>query len=238
MAVLATGLLFASGTTLVYATSDTSSSTHYQASQLQFGSSDTSQNCSGQYCATTGLGGVTAGDSSSASYVSSFGPATGSEPLLEVIVEGGMTDLGTFTSSQASTKTIVVKVRNYLSSGYVVQVIGKAPTYNGHTLASLATLSSSVPGTEQFGINAVANTSPAVGADLVQVPSGQTSFGKVSADYSTPNKFMYKSGDVVASSTKSSGETDYTISMIINISNNTPAGQYASDFSAVVIPAY
>lgn len=237
MVVLVVGTLFASGTTLVYATSNPSS-THYQASQLQFGSSDTNQNCSSQYCATAGVGGAAVGSTSSASYSSTFGPVTGSEPLLEVVVSGGLSDLGTFSSSTASTKTIVVKVRNYLSSGYTVQLIGKAPTYGGHSITSLTTPTSSTPGTEQFGVNAVANTSPLVGADLTQVPSSSTSFGTVSPNYATPNKFMYSSGDVIASSAKSSGETDYTISMIINISNTTPAGQYTSDFSAVVIPAY
>ena len=237
VAVLAVGVLFVGAGSRVFAVSDTSTSTHYQTTGLQFGSSDTGQNCSTQYCATAGVGGA-AGDSSSTSYVSSFGPATGSDPLLEVMVVGGISDLGTFDSGQVSTKTIVVKVRNYLSSGYVVQIIGKTPTYAGHSITSLATPSASAPGTEQFGVNAVANSSPGVGADPVQVPSSQTSFGKVSANYATANKFMYQSGDVIASSTKSSGETDYTISMIINVSNTTPAGKYSSDFSAVVVPAY
>ena len=237
IAALTLGVLFVGGPLQAYATADPSSA-HYQASQLQFGSSDTSQNCSTQYCATTGLGGSTSGNSASASYSSNFGTAPGSEPQLEVVVGGGVSDLGTFSSSATSTSTITVKVRNYLSSGYVVQLIGKAPTYAGHSITSLATPTASTPGTEQFGVNAVANTSPVVGANLLQVPTSSTSFGTVNPNYNTPNKFMYSSGDAIASSAKSSGETDYTISLIINISNVTPAGKYSSDFSAVVVPAY
>ena len=45
-------------------------------------------------------------------------------------------------------------------------------------------------------------------------------------------------GDVVASSDTSSSETDYTMSMIINVSNVTPGGRYNGVFSAVVVPLY
>jgi hypothetical protein len=74
--------------------------------------------------------------------------------------------------------------------------------------------------------------------NAVQVPGAQTSFGVVSENYGTPNLFMFSSGDVVASSAKESGQTDYTISIIVNIASGTPAGNYSADFSAVVIPVY
>jgi len=238
LAVVALGALILCNLPLAFADSSTSSSSHYQASQLQFGSSDTDEGCSTQYCAATGVGGIGTGDSSSKSYSASFGPITSSDPLLEVIVSTGASDLGNFSSTETTTKLMTVKIRSYLSSGYMLQITGTPPKTRGHTLTALTAPTASAPGTEQFGLNAVANTLPPLGTDPVQVPSGQTSFGAVTANYATPNKFMYKSGDVIASSNKSSGETDYTISMVINISNNTPAGKYSSDFSAVVIPAY
>lgn len=238
LAVIALGVLILGNLPLAFADSSTSSSSHYQASQLQFGSSDTNEGCSSQYCATTGVGGIGTGDSASNSYSASFGPITSSDPLLEVIVNTGTSDLGNFDSLKTSTKTMTVKIRSYLSDGYMLQIVGTPPATHGHTLTALTTPTTSTPGTEQFGLNAVANTSPGVGADPVQVPSNQTSFGQVAPNYATANKFMYKSGDIVASSSKSSGETDYTISMVINIANDTPAGKYTTDFSAVVIPAY
>jgi hypothetical protein len=110
--------------------------------------------------------------------------------------------------------------------------------YSGHVLNTPSTPTAALPGTEQFGINATVNTVPNVGTDPVQIPSDQVSFGKVNDDYRIQNKFKYLSGDNVARSDTQSGETDYTISMIVNISNSTPAGHYSGDFSAVVIPVY
>lgn len=217
----------------------TSSSANYQMTQAQFGAGSTVESCSNQYCARASIGDMVAGDSSSANTTASFGSIpTDSEPLLEVIVDPGESNLGVLTTEKTATKTTTVRVRNYLSSGYIVQIMGDPPKYGDHTLHTPDTPTASDPGTEQFAINAAANTTPAVGANPLQVPSDQTSFGVVNDDYKTPNLFKYASGDVVAHSASESGRTDYTISMIVNVSNSTPAGHYTGDFSAVVIPVY
>ncbi|HEY8886589.1 MAG TPA: hypothetical protein VIM31_03785 [Candidatus Microsaccharimonas sp.] len=216
----------------------TSSSSNYKVTETQFTSGTSVQSCSGTYCAKVSIGDAAVGTAASADTTARFGTITNSDPLLEVIVAAGASNLGTLTSETTATKTTTVKIRNYLSGGYVLQIIGAPPKFAGHTLATSNTPVQSVPGTEQFGINAAANTNPVVGADLVQVPDSTTSFGVVKDNYKTPNLFMFTSGDNVAQSTKSSGETDYTISMIVNISNGTPAGHYSGDFSAVVIPVY
>lgn len=222
-----------------FAFADKSTSSHYQIVQSEFGAGSADQNCSAAYCARTsvdaGAGGSAAGDTKAARFGNI---TTNSEPLLEVIVDSGASDLGTFTTEHASTKTMTISVRNYLSNGYVLQIMGEPPKYSGHTLSTPSTPTASLPGTEQFGINAVKNTTPNVGADPTQVPSSQFSFGAVADDYKTTNRFMYNNGDVIAKSKSASGETDYTISMMINISNSTPAGKYSGDFSAVVIPIY
>ena len=158
LAVVALGALILCNLPLAFADSSTSSSSHYQASQLQFGSSDTNEGCSSQYCASTGVGGLGVGDSASNSYSAHFGPITNSNPLLEVIVDTGASNLGDFSSTQTSTKTMTVKIRSYLSDGYTLQIVGTAPATKGHTLRALSAPAASAPGTEQFGINAVTNT--------------------------------------------------------------------------------
>lgn len=222
------------------AMAETSSSAHYQVTGTDFNAVSNSQACSSQYCAKASIGDMTADTGKSATSTARFGSiaATDSDPLLEVIVDSGISNLGTLTAETTAFKTMVVRVRTHLSEGYVLQIVGDPPKYGGHTLATPATPASALPGTEQFGINAAANTSPGVGADPLQVPSGQTSFGVVNDDYKIQNKFKYVSGDNVARSDSESGRTDYTISMIVNISNATPAGHYTGDFSAVVVPAY
>lgn len=220
----------------VFAT--TSSSTNYQVTETQFNAGASLESCSDQYCAQASIGDLAIGSGSAVALTAEFGSITNEEPMLEVIVEPGASDLGTLSTERTATKTTVVKIRNYLSGGYVLQMIGDPPTYQDHTLAAPTTPTQSDAGTEQFAINAVANTSPEVGADPVQVPSEQTSFGFAEELYNTPNLFRYVSGDVLARSQRESGRTDYTVSMIVNISSSTPAGHYTSDFSAVVIPVY
>jgi hypothetical protein len=223
---------FSSGT--VFATT----STNYQVIDTGFGGGSTSQTCSAQYCSQTSVGGLTSGNTTSDNNTANLGTVTDSQPVLDVSVVGGSSDLGVLNTESTATKTMVVKVLSYLSSGYTIQISGQPPHYGSHTITPLASATASLAGTEQFGLNVVANTSPSVGADPVQTPSTQTSFGVPVAGYNTANLFKYVNGDIIAYSPKSSGETDFTISMIINISNNTPAGHYSGDFSAVVVPVY
>lgn len=235
--ILFVALLVASSAGTAFA--ETSNSTNYQATETQFGAGSLEESCSGQYCARASIGDMSEGGASKSSgSTASFGPITDSEPLLEVIVEPGTSNLGVLSTESTATKTTIIRIRNYLSNGYMLQIVGDPPKYGNHSLATPSTPTASDPGTEQFGINAVANTAPNVGANPLQVPSDQTSFGEAADGYKTSNLFKYASGDVVALSETESGRTDYTISMIINVSNSTPAGHYSSDFSAVVIPIF
>jgi hypothetical protein len=221
------------------ALAETSKSTNYQTTETQFGASSTQENCSSQYCSRVSIGDVASGgNGTSSGSTATFGPITSDQPTLDVIVDPGQSDLGKLDTEHTATKTMIVRIRSYLSNGYTLQITGTPPKYGNHTLATPTTPTAASPGTEQFAINAVANTSPNVGAGPVQVPDDQTSFGEVNDNYKTANLFKYVSGDVVAHSAKSSGQTDFTISMIFNISNSTPAGRYTGDYSAVVIPVY
>lgn len=167
-----------------------------------------------------------------------FGEITSDEPLLEVIVEPGQSSVGTLSPDSVTTKTATVKVRNYLSGGYVMQLAGQPPKFGNHILSAPTLPTASAPGTEQFGINLVANTSPAIGANPLQSPADQLTFGYAEADYDNTNQFKYVSEDVVARGTTDWGQTNYTITMIVNVSNTTPAGHYTGDYAVIVTPFY
>ena len=232
--MLAVMLIVASGATTANAI--TSSSNNYQMTETQFGS--TSKSCSGQYCAQASIGEATDGKASTDT-TSQFEDIVNNEPSLDMIVEPGDSNLGVLSTERTATKTTGIKIRSYLiSGGYSLQIIGTPPKFDGHTLDTPTTPTLSTPGTEMFGINVVANTSPAVGANPVQVPADQGVFGIANANYEVPNRFMYRSEDVVAKGITDSGRTDYTVSMVVNISNSTPAGKYTGDFTAMLIPAY
>ncbi len=215
----------------------TANSSHYQVTETQFGTGALNA-CSDKYCAQASIGDMAVGTSKGTNSTAQFGTIQQDDPLIEVIVDPGVSNLGVLSTDKTASKTSIIRVRTHLVGGYQLQVVGNAPVYNGHKLQTSSSPVVSRPGTEQFGINLATNTVPAIGKDPVQMPSAETSFGVVADNYKIPNRFKYTSGDVVARSDTDSGRTDYTVSMIVNVAGNTPAGHYTSDFSAVVIPAF
>lgn len=210
------------------------SSTNYQVNEVFFGSGGDLQDCSTNYCAKTSAGELTVGNSSSSNYQIQGGFNTDRTPSLTFVVTAGTTDLGYLSVGSTKTATGTFTVKTYLASGYVVQTVGTPPMDNApghHLLNPLTTAAQSVAGQEQFGMNLVANTTGCgaptnFGANPSQVPDSTFSFGAAASGYNTCGFFQYNDGDVIASSAKSSGETDYTISYIFNISNTTPDGFY------------
>jgi hypothetical protein len=236
--VMVLALVVSMGLVGTAAATQTSTSTNYSVTETEFGTGSAQHVCSGgTYCAQVSAGDTTVGRGSSANFSAQFGSDTTDIPLLEVIVAGGNQDVGVLDDTHTGSAVSTVSVRDYLSNGYVMQVTGAPPSQGVHNLTALATPSTSQQGSEQFGINFANNTAPNIGADPVQVPSGST-FGVVGSDYGTADLFKYVDGDVVAQSTVSNGETDYTLSMIINVSKVTPGGQYTGQYSVVVVPMY
>jgi hypothetical protein len=230
--LLAVAIAVCGGTGTAFAI--TSSSSHYQLTETQFSSGANGESCSATYCAQASLGDTSTPRASSAA----FGTQASTVPEMSVIVDAGESDLGVLTTEKTSTKTMVVKVKSILSGGYVLQIVGDTPKFNGHNLTALSTPTAATPGVEQFGLNVVANTSPNVGTAPAQTPADQAIYGAAADNYKISNKFMYVSGDVIGKSSTESGQTDYTVSMIVNIASSTPAGHYSGDFSAIVIPIY
>jgi hypothetical protein len=204
-----------------------SASANYQVNEVFFGAGGDLNECSTSYCAKISAGETAVGNPSSSNYQAHAGFNTDRTPYLQFIVNGGNINIGVLSTGSATTTTATFSVKNYLSSGYSVVTVSNPPQNNSYTMHALSSPTASSAGTEQFGMNLVANTSPVTfGANPVQVPSSAFSYGAVASGYSTANLYQYNAGDTIAYSNSSSGETDYTISYIYNISNITPGGTY------------
>jgi hypothetical protein len=194
------------------------------------------------------LGESAVGNSASSSYQTNSGFNTTAQPGLTLNVGGTPANLGTLSIGSANMATATFNVKNYTSWGYAVTIIGTAPSYRGHALAGMGTQSAnstgcspscaSVNGTEQFGINLRANASPsAVGVDPAPIPSSAFSLSNPTVvlplPYRTADAYRYFSGDTIAQAPSSSGETDYTISFMANMSNTTPGGRYTGNLQIV-----
>jgi hypothetical protein len=213
-------------------------SANYRFDESSIGAGGLVQSSSANYQASSALSDVAIGNAASANYQIDAGSKTTNDPTLSFAVNNSSANFGSFTPSGATVTTATFSVSNYTSYGYVVQIAGTPPTNGNHTIPAMGTITpaSSQTGVEQFGINLVANTSPAsVGANPNYGPFG---VGAASANYGTSNKFRYVSGETIATSPKSSGVTTYTISYLVNVASLTPGGQYNSNQTLIVTGTY
>lgn len=222
------------------------SSSNYQSNEVQFGSGGDLQSSSANYQAQSLLGTLGVGNVVSANYQTYAGFLTPNEPFLEMSIDTSTVNLGTLDTGSTKTGTANFHVRAYIDGGYTVQTVSQTPSYtsgvNTHYLTNMATTSTSAIGTEQFGINLVANTSPATfGANPSPQPDGTFATGVAATGYGTTNQYKYNVGDVIAQTPVGSsgwGQTNFTMSYIANISTLTPAGSYTMIHDLVVVATF
>jgi hypothetical protein len=246
LVVLATaGLL--SGVAAADGPTSTQSSANYQLVESSLGDSSLLHSSSDSYSLSEAIGTTAIGNSGSDNYQVNAGAPTTADPSLSVIIDNSTPAFGSFSPASTATATSTFQVLNYTSYGYNVILMGNPPRYNGHTITPMGTTApeASQPGIEQFGVNLVQNDDPNdpsnpakhLGANPDYGQFG-TALAKPTANYNTPDKFRYVSGESIATSPKSSGLVKYTLSYIVNVAPLTPGGQYKSNQSIVVIATY
>ncbi len=202
-------------------------SSHFKFDESVLGGGGLIQSNSANYQAGESIGEAASGNSASANFQTQAGNKTTNDPALAFAVNNGSVNLGNFSPATAATATATFLVSNYTSYGYAVQIVGNPPSNGAHTISALSSTTPSNAGVEQFGINLVANTSP---ASLGANPNlGSFGFGSATANYGTSNNYRYVSGESIVTAPKSSGVTIYTISYIVNVSSLTDGGLYASN---------
>lgn len=211
-------------------------SSNFRFEESSIGISSLLESSSPNFKADTATGTVTGGNTSSGNFQVDAGPKTTNDPALSFIIENATASLGSFTPTAATMTTTSFSVINHTSYGYIVQVVG-APLKNGdHTISPMTTSGPSLPGTEQFGINLVANTQPeSIGANPNQENFGQ---GVTAPNYATANEYRFVSGETLAYAPKSSGKTTFTISYLVNVEGLTPGGEYKSEQTLIVTGTY
>jgi hypothetical protein len=221
-------------------------SNDYQVNEAFFGAGGALNDCSTHYCSKQAAGETAVGNTKSPSFQSQAGFNTDRQPFIQFTVNNTSIDVGTLTASNTSTATASFTIEAYLSHGYTVENVSPPPTNGSYQLTAITgSPAPSAAGTEQFGMNLVANTSPSSlsgsSANPSYIPDSTFSFGQVAAKYATPNQYMYAySGPdaEVAYSNSSSSYTTYTISYIFNVSHVTPGGTYNFNHVLVATASY
>lgn len=216
-----------------------SSSPNYRIEEDFIGGGGLIDSNSTNYSGQDAIGETGVGNSAGTNYQINSGYETTNEPRLSFTVNTSSINFGTLSIGSTATATSTFSVLNYTSHGYIVITSGPPPSNGAYTLAGMSSTGPSSSGTEQFGINLKANTSPATfGAEAVQVPDGTFSFGEAAANYNTANNYRYVAGESIARSVKTSGQTNFTISYIVNASTTTAGGSYSGGQTLICIGTY
>jgi hypothetical protein len=226
------------------------SSPNYQVNEFHFGSGGELRACNpgNTMCAKQSAGELTVGQTCAPgdTVCAQAGFNTDRVPSLTFIVNAGSTNLGSLNSGSTITATGTFSVKTYLAGGYQVMTHALPPSNSTHNMSTPASPEASASSTEQFGINLVANTSPAALNGPSKDPScataGFCNLSKltIGANYNQPNLFYYPASgdDTLLTSSSSSDTTDFTISYIFNASTTTPGGTYTFDHVLVATSTF
>jgi hypothetical protein len=141
---------------------------------------------------------------------------------------GDSIDLGELSSTVANKGQSQYATATNDPSGYVVYALGTTMTSGNNTIPALTNPSASFPGTGQFGINLRGNLIPTIGQDPVGVGTGAPT-----ANYDIPNRFVFNNGDSITSANLPSDYNRMTVSYLVNIPKNQPAGIYSTTITYV-----
>jgi hypothetical protein len=148
---------------------------------------------------------------------------------------GFLVDFGEFSPTSTRATTTQMSAATNDPTGYNIFLNGSTMLSGSNIIPPLATQSSSQPGQSQFGINLRANSNPSVGSNP---DSGAVASGAPTTNYNTSNLFRFVSGERVAGSSISTGFNRYTVSYIVNVSNNQNPGVYATTLTYTAIASF
>ncbi len=136
--------------------------------------------------------------------------------------------LGALSTSSTGAATSSMTVATNAASGYSVSYSGNTLTSGLDTITALNSPVASSMNSKQFGINLMANATPAIGSNVFGSGSGAPA-----ANYNTADLFKFNSGDTIASSLVPTNSNTYTVSYIANIDGVTAPGTYSTTLTYV-----
>jgi hypothetical protein len=139
---------------------------------------------------------------------------------------GDYVNMGDFSPTAPRTGSTQVVLATNAPSGYIITISGNTMTSGNNVIPNLTSPTVSIPGSSQFGINLRANSSPTAGTEPVGGGSGSPA-----PDYNIPNRFTYRSGDIIASFNNVENYRKYTITYLVNVNRNQPPGIYSSTYT-------
>lgn len=148
-------------------------------------------------------------------------------------VSGNFIDYGDLAPYVTDYGTSQFGVATNAQNGYVVTVNGNTMASGNKLITPIESLAPNSPGVGQFGLNLRANTDPPAGADVTGA-----GVGVVAADYDTPDLFLFRDGDTVATAATGTMFNTYTATYIVNIDPDQPSGIYNTTIAYICTAAF
>lgn len=139
------------------------------------------------------------------------------------------TDMGELDENSTLVAYSQMAVGTNATAGFSITAHGSPPAAGTSIIDPIETPSPSIPGTNQFGINLVANSNPAIGNN----PEGPFANAIPAADYGTPDLYKFVDGDEVAFSPNVSLMRKFTVSYILNSSPDLRPGVYSTTITFI-----
>ncbi|MEK7471942.1 MAG: hypothetical protein AAB624_01715 [Patescibacteria group bacterium] len=134
---------------------------------------------------------------------------------------GSSIDFGDLTPSSTASATSQFAVASNDDTGYNTYILGTTMTSGVNEIPAISSQSVSTQGSGQFGINLVSNSDPSIGNG----PEGPGT-GIANPSYDDSDLFKFSNGDTIASSILPTDFNRFTLTYIVNVANNQPAGIY------------
>lgn len=165
-------------------------------------------------------------------------------PDCTTATSGAVTFDQLFSPTDTATASSQMAASTNANSGYAITVNGLTLYSGGTPITAMATAGPGVRGTAQFGMNLKLNTTAtstvAVGAEIDSTSDGVDLTGQATpaSGYDVVDNFKFVSGNTVADSGQggSPGPTNsqiYTVSYIVNVPGNQPAGLYTTTLTYI-----
>jgi len=145
---------------------------------------------------------------------------------------GDFINLGELSSKSPKVATSQYSGATNDPGGFSTTLAGTTMTSGNNIIPALGAIDGSQPGSSQFGINLRANSNPSVGKARAGIGTSVATSG-----YNTQNQFKF-ANQVISNSVKSTDFNRFTVSYMVNISTNQPAGVYASTLTYIAVAAF
>lgn len=147
--------------------------------------------------------------------------------------QGNYVDFGELSARYTATAQSMILICTNAEYGYTISMQGTTMLSGINSIDALATPDVSRPGIGQFGMNIRANSTPNVGQD----PAGPGT-GTPVGMYNTPNQYVFRSGDVIASNGTTEDYRMYTMSYIVNVDSKQPPGVYVTTLTYIALASF